>query len=216
MRPIEVVVIGTTISFINPKKPPNMTTKPKSSTSTNSLQDARAVIKEAIDSFRLQLDQKQVLIDGYRAESNALYEAPIGLDDYAHYVRLNMRAAAAGIVDDFQEHILSSSGGRQSMNKVSFGTFEDWAGRPYVFQDGFEPQSIEKISHWAMLCFLGGEAFEDVLIERIRLSNAARWRNEGAMPVAQRRERIAELHRLIAEEEDAKKALHAELKSLLD
>lgn len=186
-------------------------TKPTEKTPANAIQEAQATIKSAIQSLTAQAAEKQALINGYRAEVHALNQAPIGFEDYAGFVRQNMRAAASSIVAGFNERILSSMSGRIPMNKVPMSDFEMGAG---VFQDGFGPTFFEGVTHWNMLCFLGGEPFEDAFIEKLRSEHSSRWGSDQAMPVAQRRVRIAELGQLIDQEQAAKRAIDADLQAL--
>lgn len=218
-----------------------MATKPTEKTAATAIQEAQATIKAAIQSLTAQAAEKQALINGYRAEVHALNQASISFEDYAGYVRKHMRESAASILDGFRERILSSISDRTPMNKVPMADFEEGAG---VFQDGPSPACIEQISHWNMLCFLGGKAFEDAFIEKLRADFEGKWdwrlpkpidiksfeleddarhlvakRVEDirvmTIPVAQRLERIAELNQLIDQEQAAKRVIDADLQALL-
>lgn len=187
-------------------------TVPTQKISATSIKEAQATIQSAIQSLTAQAEEKQALIDGYRAEVHALNRACISFEDYADYVRQDMRESGSKILDGFNENILSNSGGRVAKNKVSLSDFESGVG---VFQDTSTPISIEGATHWKMLCFLGGKAFEDAIIERLRVTYATRWGNEHAMSVAQRRVRLEELGQLIDQEQAAKLAIDTELEALL-
>lgn len=191
-----------------------------------SLQEAKNLLQGEIEKLRQQAAEKKTLIGQYSTELNALRDAPIGFDDYADYVRQNMRAAAASIPGPCSEGLLNSSGSKSRMDARGWAYFEDSfedGVPPNVWQNSFEPISIATgtVRPWVLLCYLGGQKFEDDVINGLRNNFASRWGEgqsgaaEPYVPVEQRRIRCGELNALIETENAALQAIYTELDGLV-
>lgn len=191
-----------------------------------SLKDAKKAIQGEIEKLRQQATEKKTLLGQYRAEINALRDAPITFEDYAVYVRQNMRAAAARIPGSCDESLLDISGGKTPMTQFGWSYFEDTVENgspPHVWQNSHDPNRIAvgTVKPWVLLCYLGGQKFEDDVIAGLRQKFATQWDRRLAemagacMPVEQRRIRCQELGELMKTETAALQAIQAEIDGLV-
>lgn len=191
-----------------------------------SLKDAKKAIQAEIEKLRHQAAEKNALLGQYRSELNALRSAPIGFDDYAAYVRQNMRAVAASFPGSCNEGLLDATGGKTPMDVRGWAYFEESlenGTQPNVWQNSYKPISIAvgTVSPWTLLCYLGGQKFEDDVVDGLRKRFATKWERRQAekegpyMPVEQRRIRCGELAGLVETETAALRAIQAEIDALV-
>lgn len=177
----------------------------------NDIKTALATIGGQLNSLKEQLATTNQQIAAANAKLQALYDAPLSLEDYGIYLKATIAQRGENELRNWaQERVQAHPSYGKSYAELPWSRFEeangDLASNPMML-------AMTLPNTFDAMCFFMPEVVYEKLMERLREVAGRRWGNTQHLPVAERRQQRdslkSELQTLLAQRDDLREQIEA-------